>query len=197
MRIFPGKAFAALTLSVALAGSAMAAAQTDVFPTHHKKVYGYQDPDTGVFHAVKRALPDTAATTTLAGTLEVTFNLTIQSTFPSGTKIYCEAIFEVSSEVISGTTVAAADYGESAIGTASANKCTVKIPYSWVLPAAGATAVSANSLSGTYVVGTGISLGEITAGATVVEREVDGAIVSTKVLPAHGAITSYTIAATL
>jgi len=197
MRIFSGMTIAALTLSVALAGSAMATAQTDEFPTHHKKVFGYQDPDTGVFHAVKRALPDAATTTTLNGILEVTFNLTVKSTFPSGTKIYCEAVFNVSSEVITGATVAAADYGETGIGTASGNTCTVKIPYSWVLPAVGATAVKVDTLIGNYVVGTGLALSQITAGSTVVEREVDGAIVNTKVFPSNGVTTPYTIAATL
>jgi hypothetical protein len=197
MRIFPGMAIAALTLSVALAGAASAVAQSDVFPAHHKKVFGYQDPDTGVFHAVKRALPENATTTTLTGTFDVTLNLTIKSSFPSGTKIYCEVVFEVSSEVVTGETTAAAEYGETAIGTASGNTCTARVPYSFVLPVAGSTAVKVDSLSGSYVVGTGLSLSEITAGSTVVEREVDGAIVSAKVFPANGATTTYTIAATL
>ena len=132
MRSFPLAALAAFSLSFALASSS-ASAQSAFSP--HKKTPGYQD-ENGNFHPLARAVPDASSSTTYTGTIDVTFDISVKSSFPGGTKIYCSV--EVIVESVGSTTPSDdTEYVESGVSGASAATgnptCTVKIPYSWVL----------------------------------------------------------------
>jgi hypothetical protein len=194
MRSFPFAALAALSLSLALAGSS-ASAQSPFNP--HKKVLGYQD-ESGNFHPLARVVPDASGATTYTGTIDVTFDITIKSSFPSGTKIYCSVDLTVES---AGSTTFADDtaYEESGLGVASGTSgtstCTVKIPYSWVLATPSKTVVDAFSASYSVVAISSSSPTVLTE--TVGERTVSGTIVGEAKVPAPGALTKYTVAATL
>jgi hypothetical protein len=190
MRKFTIAAIAALALSVAIAGAASASAQVDLF--HHKKVLGYQD-ENGTFHPFTHFLPDAPTATTVSGTIEVTFKITIKSSFPSGTKIYCGADITVES-IDDANPLALAIYGEEGASLASGTTCTVKIPYSWTINAAG-TGVT-NYYTGSYaVVAYDPSLPTLTTAIGV--REVTGAYVDLGKIPATGTTTSYTVDVTI
>jgi hypothetical protein len=131
----------------ALGGLAIAHAQTSNAP-FQKKVFGFQDSRTGVFHPLGRSADLTespAATTTYTGTIEVTVTITLKTALPSGDKVACNvgAVASSESEASPFTTIA---YDESAISTASVSgstaTCKVNIPYSWVLLTPSTTVLS-------------------------------------------------------
>jgi hypothetical protein len=139
-----------------LGGSSIAHAQTTNAPLQ-KKVFGFQDPRTGVFHPLGHG-PDLsenpAATTTYSGTIEVTVTITLKTALPKGDSVACsvDALAGSGSPASPlGVTVA---YDESATSTASVSgstaTCKVNIPYSWVLPTPSATVT--DSLDGNLTV---------------------------------------------
>ena len=99
-------------------------------------IFGYLDPQTGAFHPA--ASPATAnneellaATTPTTGKLIFNFTISVQSALASTVGIACEAsaqLVEVTTQhiILENATVAATRTGTTA-------KCTVTIPYSWVL----------------------------------------------------------------
>jgi hypothetical protein len=190
MRKFTVAAVAAIALSVAVAGAASASAQIDLF--HHKKTLGYQD-ENGTFHPFAHTLPDAATATTVTGTIEVTFKLTIKSSFPSGTKIYCGA--DVTAESISETEpLATVIYGEEGASAASGTTCTVTIPYSWIIHSPAATVT--NYFDGSYaVIAYDSSLPSVATGIGV--REATGTYVTLGKIPAAGTITKYLVDVTI
>jgi hypothetical protein len=139
----------------ALGGSAIAHAQT-ANPPFQKKVFGFQDSRTGVFHPLGHS-PDLsenpAATTTYSGTVEVTVTVTLKTTLPKGDSVACsvDAIATSETETSPFTSVA---YDETATSIASVSgstaTCKVNIPYSWLLFTPSTTVV--NSLDGSLEV---------------------------------------------
>ena len=99
MRKFLAAAIAAIALSVAIAGSTSAVAQFGT--AQHKKTIGYQD-ENGVFHPLAHAIPD-AATPPTIGMYEVTFDITLESTFPKGAVIGCEIVITNSNTIVTTT----------------------------------------------------------------------------------------------
>jgi hypothetical protein len=190
MRKFTVAAVAAIALSVAVAGAASASAQIDLF--HHKKTLGYQD-ENGTFHPFAHTLPDAATATTVTGTIEVTIKLTIKSSFPSGTKIYCGA--DTTVESINDTNpLATVIYGEEGASIASGTTCTVKIPYAWTINAAGVGIT--NYYTGSYaVVAYDSSLPTFTY--AIGFREVTGTYVDLGKIPVTGSTTPYTVDVTI
>ena len=51
--------------------------------TGGKKVFGYQDAQTGVFHPLPLDIADPNATTPTTGTLKVVLNITVKSSWPA------------------------------------------------------------------------------------------------------------------
>lgn len=99
-------------------------------------ILGYLDPQTGFFHPAasgatvdsSQLLPSVVPTT---GKLVFNFTISVQSAIPTTDTIVCEA----SAEVLEVTTQHAVEEAASVAATRSGTtaKCTVTIPYSWVL----------------------------------------------------------------
>ena len=121
---------------VTLGGSVLALAQTATRPVG-RKIFGYQDSKTGVFHRTGSSIdPSTlapAATTTYTGTIEATINITLKTALPKGDVIVCSVDAFADSEGAAGSL----DYEEDAASTAAVSgstaTCKVNIPFSWVL----------------------------------------------------------------
>jgi len=160
---------------------------------------GYLDPQTGSFKPAA-ALPaveaNTAAVVYTHGTLVFNFTITVASTFPSGTNIYCTAsaltysaaALAAGGEIMESATVAATRGAGSAAGTAT---CRVTIPYSWNEAQAGSTV---NLSFGIDAVGPAGTL--ITNSGAASTRSTSHPIGSIP-LPAVGATTTETITATI
>ena len=193
---------AALTLGVPLAASATALAQSQ--STQHKKVLGYQDAETGEFHPLQKLVPDTSSAP-VTGKYEVTFEVTLKSSFPSGTEIACEVIIEEATDVTSPTPPydAVSTYSEIATGTVAAGAagstatCTASLPYSWIVPAAPTGGKAASTVGGSYsVYAANLSNGS-TLASVLRARSSTSALGIPSKLPATGATTSLTVNVTL
>jgi hypothetical protein len=152
MRIFSLAAIAAILVGATLiSGSALAAAQEDEQNVPAKKILGYQDPRTGAFHPLVNAVPDaTLAPTT--GSVDLTLTISLKTALPSGGKIICGS--EISASSQNETTFAESIWIEEAYSVATVSgstaKCTVNVPYSFLVPAA--SALVKNALTGSYTV---------------------------------------------
>lgn len=202
MRIFPGTAIAALTLSVALAGSASAAAQFE--STHSKKTVGYQD-ENGTFHPLRHAVPDvTIAPTT--GKYAVTFEITLKSAFPAHSTIFCEAhITEISEETLT-TPPYELSYAYEEEGTGSVASgavgstvtCVVDIPYSWIVPKGTATSKVTSSVTASYdVIAYNSTSSTITLSSVEGLRTSSSELAVPATVPATGTTTNATVDVTL
>jgi hypothetical protein len=201
MRIFSIAAIAAVTLGFAFAGIPSATAQSDE-STSHRKIYGYQDPETGDFHPLGKfrgPVPDAATTAPTTGTLEVVAKITLKTPLPKGGTIICGASFIASS--FSTTAISATSYEESAdvlaVVSGSTATCTLKLPYSWVLPPPSSTVQ--DSLSGSLSVQMfqPVSSTTTTAIEAALVRGNAQPIVSATKFPANGATTIYNLNVTL
>lgn len=143
-------ACAALTLFALLVIPSRAVSQEApseaTVPQHHQ-VLGYQDPITGVFHAIPLAVPD-ATVAPVAGTITLTLHITLKTAVPSGDKVACSGDVVASYSSTTGATT----YEESASAFATVSgttaTCIIKIPYSWQFPAVTTTDIE--SLTGGY-----------------------------------------------
>lgn len=138
----------AFVLTGALSASVVAAAQSEA--TQSKLVPGYQD-EHGIFHPFEHEEPDVTAPTT-SGKITVTFDITLTTRFPAGTKVYCAVSLVATSVNLS--TQSDVSYYESGAGVATINggtaTCAVPINYVWHFGSASATVK--NSLAGSYTV---------------------------------------------
>jgi hypothetical protein len=201
MRIFPFAGLASIALGIALAGSASTAAQSVQTASRHTKVFGYQDPQTGAFHPLARAVPQAATTTPTIGKYEVTFNIAIDSTFPKGATLLCNVdITEIS--VTESSTPTEIDYGETASASLAVSgktaTCTVALPYSWVIPASTTKAPVVSTVTGAYSVSVfSSSSATITSAALEGLRSVSSTLPIPATVPKDGATTTATVDATL
>jgi hypothetical protein len=193
MRILSLATAGALAIGLAVAASAFAQAGA---AKPHKKVFGYQDAETGAFHPLSRVTPDVTAAP-LTGTIEVTFTITLKTAVPSGGSVYCTT--DIAASSINDTTGTSSDYDETSFTvakvTGSTATCTVNTPYSWVLAAASSTVQ--DSLVGSYTVGI---LPPSTSTALLPaqdDRSSSSTFLNVTKLPAAGAISKYTVSATL
>jgi len=130
----------------------------------------------------------------LAGTIDVTFTITLKTALPTGSNVAC--FVDLSANSIHSGTAKSLSYHESGVfyvkSSGTSATCTVAIPYSWALPADSTTML--NDLEGTYqAIGS-----SATAGLTEVERSSGGRfLVFTNTFPASGATTKYTVPVTL
>lgn len=124
------------------------AAQSQSDPLHPKLVPGYQD-EHGIFYPFNHEDPDVATPPT-AGKITVTFEITVKSTLPAGSKVFC-AVSLVASSTSATNPLTDLSYFETganlATGTGATRTCIVPINYSWKFPLA-----NKNVLAGSYTV---------------------------------------------
>jgi len=151
MRILSVATSTALALGVALALTNLAAAQSIDPGFRHKKVFGYQDPETGAFKPLNQAMPE-ASTQATTGTVELILSISLKTALPKGGAIVCSADVTAASENTSTFAVSSWSEQASTVATVSGSTatCTVNVPYSWPIPAASASVV--NILEGAYSV---------------------------------------------
>ncbi|MGB6690297.1 MAG: hypothetical protein WBE76_20885 [Terracidiphilus sp.] len=199
MRKFPAAAIAAITLGLTFAGSTLAVAQLG--SAQHKKTIGYQD-ENGVFHPLAHAIPD-AATPPTIGKYEVTFEITLASTFPKGAVIGCEIVIDNFNELVTTTAPfeATIDYEEIATGSVSATgphaTCTASMPYSWAIPAAPKGGKLTSTVSGSYTVSAYNPSTTITVSTIEGLRSVSSSLAIPAKVPKDGTTTPVTVDATL
>jgi hypothetical protein len=202
---------AAVLLGLTVAGSTLAAAQSQEITYTTKKTFGYLD-SRGVFHAIPRAIPDAASMQTYSGTLEVDVTITVRTVVASNESVICEADFIANS--IENSTQSVTGYEEMAIiaakssgkswnlaskpspdVTSATGTCKILIPYSWTLPIGPEhTSEYTNSLEGDLSLA--IVTTNTTTGVQTVWRTSQLSIPDTK-FPEEGVATKYTVTATL
>ena len=128
--------------AVALAGSALALPTTTDAAS---KVAGYLDPSNGVFSPVASNAGQgaaVAAALTRSGVITVVINLAIQSAIPTGQEISCSA--NIGTNEFPGISNSASA-STALIKTGTTGKCTMAIPYQWIVASASTqVSVSAN-----------------------------------------------------
>jgi hypothetical protein len=193
MRFLSLAALAAVSLCVLSAGSTTLNAQTTSHAT--KPVLGYQDPETGTFKPLEKAVPE-AATAPLTGTIELTIAITLKTPLPTGGKVACSSVVAATSINLATSQVISYDETATVLATVSGAtaSCTVNIPYSWGIPPAASTIQT--SLTGAYSVdmaGT-VATGSITP---ALSRSSSSEFLSSKTIPATGTISKFTVNVTL
>jgi hypothetical protein len=159
----------------------------------NKQVVGIQDSQTGTFRPLTVVVPDASTTTPTTGTVEVTFNFKLVSTFTKGTLLDCSAT--LSGSVVSETSGTSTYYVESALDavdiSGTSATCTVNIPYSWLLPASSSSTI--DSFTGGY----SVSSVATTSTTGLRERSSSGSFVSSNKIPASGSTSKFTVNVTL
>jgi len=193
MRIRPLLAYAAVMLALTLAGPALASAQSAEAGSRHNKVFGYQDPETGVFHPLSTATPDVSTPAT-TGTIELVMTITLKTALPKGGAVLCGVDLTAFSENLSTYTIS--DWYEEAYTAATVSgstaTCTVNVPYSWVLPAA--SVLVTRNFSATYQVQMTSAPATAPSGQLPTElvRYTSGTFLSTTSIPSSGTTTKVT-----
>lgn len=160
-------------------------------PASSRGVLGYWDTATGAFRPVTQTedfdSESLAATTPQTGTITVNFTVTIRSAIPANTPIQCGVSASVTEIAGLGVSITSESATMVATRTGNSARCTVTIPYSWLLlnPASA-------KLSLLYTV----SAGRATAAAGLVARSSSGTIASIPV-PATGSTTTQSVNAVL
>ncbi len=189
MRIW---SIATITMAVALAGSVTGSTQSVGAALQHKKVFGYRDAQTGVFHPLGHTAPDSSIAPT-TGTIEVTFNITVKSTFPKGSSIACVA--DISEQSTNSALPPGQEelnyYDEQAFGVVALNgstaTCTLTIPYSWIVPTPSPTVETWLNLGYCVTAFAG------TANNQTMSRSSQSDIPVTNSIPASGTTSRYTV----
>lgn len=205
MRIFSTAVIGAVTLGVALAASVSASAQSAPTAPAHKRVLGYQDTATGTFHPLAHAAPDVAAITPTTGKYEVSFVVTIESSFAKGAVIGCEVIIDESTVVVTSAPPyeTATTYSEVATGSVAAGAagskatCTVVLPYSWVIPAGTTTSKVTSTVSASYSVAAYNPSATLSVATIEGLRSVGSELPIPATVPKDGATTTAIVDATL
>ncbi len=204
---------AAIILGLTVAGSSLAAAQSQETTHTTKKTFGYLD-SRGVFHAIPRAIPDPEVNgRTYSGTLEVDVTITLETKITTSDKVMCEADFiasstEIATQSVIGYEETAMVYASTAIKTTnpptnpasmpetspSTVSCKVLIPYSWTLLPSGPEYT--NSLQGdlSLVIA---SVSTTTGAQTPLRTNQQPIPVLTFPEESNGSTTKYTVKATL
>ena len=153
-------------------------------------IRGYLDPQTGVFHALP-AVPtdddeDASRVTTFGGKFVVNFTITVDSTIASTTKIGCN----VNADLADSTNFITEEAGTAVSrGSGTTVTCSVTIPYSWKLSTS-----STDMVSLTYTI---TSPTEISAATAEYPLRISSQSIATIKVPANGATTTETVAATI
>jgi hypothetical protein len=185
MRVLKFTSLAPLLLGVTLLGALPAVAQLrEDTPAEGSTID--RDASQRSVLAVDDPVPD-ATTEPTTGTLEVIFKISVKSSFPSGSKLYClvEAI-AISDASTAGHSAVETNVESQTLNSA-APSCTVTIPYSWQ------TLPSSSKPQDVFDVGyvVGVENGKGTSAAAL--RSSSGTVIRTKTFPANGAITKYEV----
>jgi len=195
MRIFQIAAISLMALGATVAGSVSAAAQSDE-PGSHKKVFGYEDAQTGVFHPLDRAVAETT-TAPVTGTFELTITVTLKTAVPAGGSVLCST--DITAASTSLTTGTAEVYTETAYSvakvTGSTATCTVTTPYSWVITPSSTTVE--NLLEGSHTVSILAAPSTTINAANIEGRSSSTTFLNSKTIPASGTTSKYTANVTL
>ncbi len=185
-------AMSVAAMFITMAGTPSALAQAPEMGKD-KKIFGYQDPKTGVFHPLSRVEPETTPAPPFTGTYEVAITITLKTPVPAGYSVYCTT--SINASAINDSTAAEVDFEEDAYSlakvTGSTATCTVNTPYSWVIPQA--TTTETDSLAGTYTV----EMIPTSTTAPDLGRDSTGPFLSATKIPAAGTTTKISVAATL
>ncbi len=200
MRIVPVSAIAALWLGATLAASLPCAAQDQDVSPSHRRIFGYQDARTGAFHPLARAplaAPEAAESTSVHGTIQVTINIKIASSFPAKSTLVCGTTITAMSTSFSISdplALSASVWEESAYTSVplagTTVSCTLKVPYAWVLPTA--TSGVTNTLDGALLVTVSNPVSTPTVLRTSAQDFLNNAPI-----PASGTTSQYTVNVTL
>jgi len=186
MRVLSLSAIAALTVALTCAGVAPAVAQSSSAGAAHRKVLGYQDPETGIFQPLTRVVPD-ASTSPTSGTVQVTLDITLKTVLPSKGTILCSGQLLAESLNISTMSETISEWTEQANSVATVNGsmavCTVKVPYSWLLPSGGT-----HTLTGSYTV----EMNNAAGASPSVIRAASGDFYNSSI-PASNTISKFTV----
>ena len=156
------------------------------------EVTGYFDYSTGVFRPISQMATfdsnSAAAANPTTGTIVVNLTVTIKSTVPSTSSVNCNVevdVLDLSSETANliqeSATVVATRTGNTA-------KCTVTIPYSWIV---------LNPATSTVGINYNVTLANKTTPTTgLLSRSSSGSIANIPV-PANGSTTTQTVNAVL
>ena len=191
MRTLSIAAIAALALTATLASSAAAQAHGP-----HKRIQGYQDAETGVFHPQRHGVEPDASVTPIAGTFEVSFVITLKSPVPKGASVYCGTDVEVDSYDNATDISNTWNVANYSVATVSGSKatCTVTSHYSWPIPTSSAYE---NQVTGAYSVAI-VPEPELYFGVVGMNQtNSNGPFLDLDKLPATGTITKATVDVTL
>jgi len=154
-------------------------------PVSLNKVLGYFDYSTGAFRPVVQTEDfdySLVAANSVAGTIVVNFTITIKSVIPATTPIACSVEATVTEVSASGVNIISDGATVAATRTGNTAKCTVTIPYSWMV-----------SNSAAARLGLGYNLVASKPGTTgLLSRSSIGTIANIPV-PANGATTTQTV----
>jgi hypothetical protein len=183
---------AAVSLGAALTVSAPVSAQSSEEVPLSGKAFGYQDASTGKFHPAQIVAPDVTVVPS-TGTITTTLTIKLASVFPAGFKIVCGA--EIDGQSIDTTTGTEVNFEESSSSVATVSgttaTCTVKTPYAWALPTAGATVQ--NFVTGEYQVN--VFTGDSALPGLL--RSTSGPFLHLTKIPAIGTVTAVPVSVTL
>ena len=153
-------------------------------------VLGYFDPATGAFRPVAQGedfdLMTAAAVS--GGNFLVTFNITVKSAIAATTPIHCSVSATVVDASPGGVNVITESATVSATRTGATARCTVNLPYSWVLQSPVGTQVSLTSVLSSTKPG---------AAPTGLLSRLHTSTFARSAVPANGVTTKYTVNAVL
>jgi hypothetical protein len=151
-------------------------------------IRGYLDPRTGIFHSMPHPdlqEADVPPPATFGGKFVFNFTITVSSTLASTAKILCEA--SASTEDAATLNFIVETASVTATRSGSTATCTVTIPYSWNLSSATTDKVSLS-----YEIVAGVPTATVPLATRTSAQPL-----KTISVPANGATTTETIAATI
>jgi hypothetical protein len=155
------------------------------------RALGYLDSN-GLFHPVGQMevfdSSSAAAANPQTGTIVVNFNVTIKSVIPTTSPVSCDVSATVTEISGAGVNLTTESAFVAATRTGNTAKCTVTIPYSWVL---------LNPSAATISIGYGVSASKTPPPATGLQSRASGGTVANIPVPANGATTTQTVNAVL
>jgi hypothetical protein len=148
-------------------------------------IFGYLDPQTGAFRPSPPAIANDeealATVTPTTGKFVFNFTITVDSAIPSTATIACEASAETLEAVTQHIATETATVAATRSGTTA--KCTVTIPYSWVL-----TTPKTDTVTLTYILSAPTS-------APLLPARMSSQTVAVITVPLNGATTTESVSA--
>jgi hypothetical protein len=181
---------APLILAAAIFATAAPAVAATVAPDGTHLVPGYYDPKTGTFKPVARpsAIGSNPNVSNVGGKFVVNFTITVASAIATSTPIYCQVNVNTSDPT---NFVDESASVEATRRTATSAICTVTIPYAWY----HLSTPTEDGVNLSYSLS--VELYNSTTQSFTLSRESAQTITQLKAVPANGAITTESLAATI